>query len=562
MSHSTTPNPLLQPPFFLIPGINASSPISAQTEQIDQLNTLLLQEIDANFARFHQIVTTRILPEIKRFAIAGEPTREAATFWKSFFEAAAAIRVPVAGDHSNIQTSPSQLETTTYDDHTLTLQADDSYLSPGHEDGAFMFQTGPTSSTPRAGGGGIGATGAGDESWEDSMESPFDRVERRLREELRIGETDGYASSDAPTPSLPSGYDLPGLDGNGNSTYGDVSTGTVEPVDISRPLVAAPRGRVAPVSSQSFLEQTDTPKAAKQRNPSNHATMPNSNSNSWNGITDLRSTPLNARFTKPMIKADSKAGPSTSGIPHPKPSFDDSDDDVRLNMSPPVTMTFNLPPRAQAVFNIARTPAKSVGPARPLEKEGEARMILDDLMEEMERGYEPSPRMATPEGLGRYSIVPAELGLPQGRTLFDTSGDGDGNDPHPYQSPLPRKSMANTSFGSDGILDQTQAQDLQPIYNDDEDSFDVDDSFDSPVPTGPTGYTSTQADDSDLSMSPNTSEAGIIFGGPAQKPGLGRAGFSLMKPDEMMTYHGGRLEDAAGRELMDSPTHALRGTQR
>jgi len=72
------PNALLQPPFFLIPGINPSSPVSAQTEQIDQLNTLLLQEIDANFARFHQIVTTRILPEIKRFAIAGEPTREAA----------------------------------------------------------------------------------------------------------------------------------------------------------------------------------------------------------------------------------------------------------------------------------------------------------------------------------------------------------------------------------------------------------------------------------------------------------------------------------------------------
>lgn len=71
-------NPLLHPPFFLIPGINPSSPISVQTEQIDQLNTLLLQEIDANFAKFHQVVTSKILPDIKRFAIAGEPTREAA----------------------------------------------------------------------------------------------------------------------------------------------------------------------------------------------------------------------------------------------------------------------------------------------------------------------------------------------------------------------------------------------------------------------------------------------------------------------------------------------------
>ena len=71
-------NPLLHPPFFEIPGINPSSPLSTQMEQIDQLNTLLLQEIDANFAKFHQIVTAKILPEIKRFAIAGEPTREAA----------------------------------------------------------------------------------------------------------------------------------------------------------------------------------------------------------------------------------------------------------------------------------------------------------------------------------------------------------------------------------------------------------------------------------------------------------------------------------------------------
>ena len=75
---TTAPNPLLAPPFYIIPGINPSSPISAQIEQIDQLNTLLLQEIDANFAKFHQIVTTRILPGIKRFAIAGEPTKEAA----------------------------------------------------------------------------------------------------------------------------------------------------------------------------------------------------------------------------------------------------------------------------------------------------------------------------------------------------------------------------------------------------------------------------------------------------------------------------------------------------
>jgi DASH complex subunit ASK1 len=48
-------------------------------EKIDQLNTLLLQEIDENFAKFHQVVTSQVLPEVKRFALASEPTREAAT---------------------------------------------------------------------------------------------------------------------------------------------------------------------------------------------------------------------------------------------------------------------------------------------------------------------------------------------------------------------------------------------------------------------------------------------------------------------------------------------------
>ena len=70
-------NPLTESPFTLIPGIDPSAPISEQIEQVDQLNTLLLQEIDANFAKFHTVITSKILPDIKRFAIASEPTRGA-----------------------------------------------------------------------------------------------------------------------------------------------------------------------------------------------------------------------------------------------------------------------------------------------------------------------------------------------------------------------------------------------------------------------------------------------------------------------------------------------------
>ena len=71
-------HPLQQHPFRPIPGVNPELPINQQMEQIEQLNTLLLQEIDANFAKFHQIITSRILPQIKRYAIAAEPAREGA----------------------------------------------------------------------------------------------------------------------------------------------------------------------------------------------------------------------------------------------------------------------------------------------------------------------------------------------------------------------------------------------------------------------------------------------------------------------------------------------------
>jgi DASH complex subunit ASK1 len=74
--HAHTQNPLLHPPFYVIDNISPNAPISTQVQQIDQLNTLLLQEIDANFARFHQIITTKILPELKRFAIGAESVRE------------------------------------------------------------------------------------------------------------------------------------------------------------------------------------------------------------------------------------------------------------------------------------------------------------------------------------------------------------------------------------------------------------------------------------------------------------------------------------------------------
>jgi len=53
-------------------------------EQIDQLNVFLLQDIDQKFSNFHQVITTRLIPAVKKFNVVSEPTREAAKVCMGF----------------------------------------------------------------------------------------------------------------------------------------------------------------------------------------------------------------------------------------------------------------------------------------------------------------------------------------------------------------------------------------------------------------------------------------------------------------------------------------------
>ncbi|CEH15725.1 dash complex subunit ask1 [Ceraceosorus bombacis] len=70
--------------------IPSDLPIGEQLMHVDQAITLTLQEIDANFAQAHQIVTGRILPAVKRYGVASARTWQGARFWKHFFEVSAA----------------------------------------------------------------------------------------------------------------------------------------------------------------------------------------------------------------------------------------------------------------------------------------------------------------------------------------------------------------------------------------------------------------------------------------------------------------------------------------
>lgn len=342
---------LLQPPFFVVDGISPSAPISQQMEQIDQMNTLLLQDIDYNFARFHEIITSRILPNIKRFALASEPTREASEFWRSFFEQAAGTRLAVEQHDEEEEEQP-----TVYDDQTISL-AHDSF-NPA------------TSSTPAR---------RPDDSLEDSVGSPFEHVDRQLGSLAIDDDTE-------PTPSLPSAY------GRYTDRY-----------DESQ---ASPRRDLLPSFTAGAGSSTARRKSA--------SLAPGTPGRRHSALIDLTQTPLNAHF-------DTFS---------PSPA-----------MSPPVTMKFTLPPRAEAILRPGRD--------QPFARDKESTREMTNLLDEITNyDYAPSPRAATPEALRRYSVMPGELG----RRLFDddtprASGSASGSGLHDISDDSPFISRAS-AFGS------------------------------------------------------------------------------------------------------------------
>lgn len=328
---------LLQPPFFVVDGISPSAPISQQLEQIDQMNTLLLQDIDYNFARFHEIITSRILPNIKRFALASEPTREASEFWRSFFEQAAGTRLAVEKQEEEEEEEMP----TVYDDQTVSL-AHDSF-NPA------------TSSTPAR---------RQDDSMEDSVGSPFEHVDRQLGS-LAIDDTED-------TPSLPSAY------ARYNDRYDESTSSPPARRDLLSSFTAGPLEARRPSVSSLAPGNSLAPATPGRRR---------------SALIDLTQTPLNAHFE--------------SFSPSPA-------------MSPPVTMKFTLPPRAEAMIRPSRD--------EPLRRADKGTQEMTNLLDEITKyDYAPSPRAATPEALRRYSVMPGEIG----RRLFDddtpkASGSGGG----------------------------------------------------------------------------------------------------------------------------------------
>ncbi|KAF9969515.1 DASH complex subunit ask1, partial [Modicella reniformis] len=67
-----------------------------EIERLDQNITMVLQDIDESFSQCNYIVSTKILPQIDRYAESSRLVREQARRWIYFFRAASAPSVPTA----------------------------------------------------------------------------------------------------------------------------------------------------------------------------------------------------------------------------------------------------------------------------------------------------------------------------------------------------------------------------------------------------------------------------------------------------------------------------------
>ncbi|KAF9040291.1 hypothetical protein BDZ89DRAFT_1060721 [Hymenopellis radicata] len=301
------PNP--DPDSIEVPGLDTSASVNDQIDQIEQLITLKLQNIDENFSKIHNVLANRILPSVKRYAVATEPVREAAQFWTSFYEQAAQIRIPTTDDYSTVNEQTSERE------DPESQRADESHST--HADPHETFDHSITStgsafepdaafaSTPAAQRVSMHTADATAKSWSASMESPLVRLDRELQK----------FSIDDDEPSLHPSHSRKGKE----------------------------REHSEPLLRSILREDAHTPNL----NPY----LPlNTEPNQWNGLVDLNDPAVRT----PRHGYRSSRKPAT-------PAYDDDDDSFALppGMSPPRLISPAMPRSVRRPqVKLGRTPTR------------------------------------------------------------------------------------------------------------------------------------------------------------------------------------------------------------
>ncbi|KAF8913161.1 hypothetical protein CPB84DRAFT_1841562 [Gymnopilus junonius] len=381
------PNP--DPSSIVIPGLDTDASTVDQIEQIEQLITIKLQNIDENFSKIHNLLANKLLPAVKRYAVGTEPVREAAKFWTSFYEQAAQIRIPTFDDYSTVNEMPSEREETeasTQEQEETPLNDPNETSRPRSEiyetsvvnsETSFLPGQGAFSSTPATARlatttNNNFATQASEEpSWTQSLESPMVRLNREINNFSKetndsiIGPSSSSLSARTQAREVEDSADFTFQQDTTIASRSDKGKGK----DTSHPLLknvlrhnlystsdnSSFENQVARVSPLKLKPKPKTPTINKGLNP---YLKPENTPTDWTGVVDLRDpsvlTPERHRREKYSSKNINPTTPYAD-------DDDDSFDALPPGMSPPVLMSPARPPRSSAelgLLKLGQTPAR------------------------------------------------------------------------------------------------------------------------------------------------------------------------------------------------------------
>ncbi|KAF9566986.1 hypothetical protein CPC08DRAFT_63388 [Agrocybe pediades] len=376
------PNP--NPASIVVPGVDTEASTADQIEQIEQLITIKLQNIDENFSKIHNVLATKLLPAIKRYAVGTEPVREAAKFWTSFYEQAAQIRIPtIDDDYSTVNETPSaqeeeQEETSQYADQQeqASVGSQDTTTRPEIYEASVVnsetsfFPQGGFASTPAtarhaATANSFASQVSEDPSWTASMESPLVRLNREIDNFSKESEDSILSSTpDTHRPEASRVDDLTELTFQQDRSKVPLSA-KGKAKEVTPLLKNVLRHNLYSASDNSSFDSTIISKLspAKPKKPKtptidkslNPYLRPNDTPTEWSGIVDLRDP---SAFTPQRYRSDKAMAnyPTT-----PYQDEDDSFEGLPPGMSPPVLVSPARPPRTSAELGLLRlgqTPAK------------------------------------------------------------------------------------------------------------------------------------------------------------------------------------------------------------
>ncbi|KNZ76314.1 DASH complex subunit ask1 [Termitomyces sp. J132] len=328
------PNP--DPASIAVPGLDTSAPVLDQIEQMEQLITLKLQNIDANFAKIHHLLANKVLPALKRYAVSTEPVREAAKFWTSFYEQAAQIKIPTFDDYSTVNEESQQPEmtsTSTMQDQSLETS---SSLSKSHHIESSMTSTNVSF---RPGQDAFSSTPA---TTQDATILEYSKAEQGPSMHI-----DKPTQIPTQRESRLQPHDEKGKARDTNEPLlHNVLRHSLYPIDTSSASAIS-----AVTSPLKYRGKPKTP-VPKKFNP---FLSPDKDPSQWDGIVDLTdsSAMTPQRFRKNKL---------TSSHQTPaREADDDSFDGLPPGMSPPVLMSPARPPRSTAelgFLKLGQTPRR------------------------------------------------------------------------------------------------------------------------------------------------------------------------------------------------------------